>query len=144
MVFTGMSGAENGVRGRVYGLDAKTGREVWRFYTIPGPVQVGGDSWPSPSDPDPIKRESLSRGGGTVWQAPAIDPELGMVYFSTGNAGPDNDGSVRPVTICSPRRSWAWTTRPASTNGTSRKPTTTSGTSTCPVRSCCSTRRTTA
>jgi alcohol dehydrogenase (cytochrome c) len=96
MVFTGMSGSENGVRGRLYALDAKTGREIWRFYTVPGPGDIGGDTWPSPNDPDPVKRDAYLHGGGTVWQAPAIDPELGMIYFSTGNAGPDYDGSVRP------------------------------------------------
>ncbi len=36
------------------------------------------------------------RGGGTVWQTPAVDPELGLIYFSTGNAGPDFNGAVRP------------------------------------------------
>jgi alcohol dehydrogenase (cytochrome c) len=80
MVFTGISGGEFGIRGRVYALDAKTGHEIWRFYTIPGPNDVGGDTWPN----DDI---SYLHGGGAVWQAPAIDPELGMLYFSTGNAG---------------------------------------------------------
>ena len=51
MVFTGMSGSENGVRGRVYALDAKTGKEIWRFYTIPAPGDIGGDTWPSPTTP---------------------------------------------------------------------------------------------
>jgi glucose dehydrogenase len=58
LVYSGMSGAENGVRGRVYALDAKTGAEVWRFWTVPGPGEIGGDSWPSPNDPDPVKREA--------------------------------------------------------------------------------------
>jgi alcohol dehydrogenase (cytochrome c) len=80
MVFTGMSGGEFGIRGRVYGLDAKTGNEVWRFYTVPGPNDIGGDTWPNDDT-------SYLHGGGTVWQAPAIDPDLGMLYFSTGNAG---------------------------------------------------------
>jgi len=88
LVFTGMSGGENGVRGRMYALDAKTGKEVWRFYTIPGPNDIGGDSWPNDGF-------SYLHGGGTVWQAPAIDPELGLMYFSTGNAGPWN-GDTRP------------------------------------------------
>jgi len=96
LVYTGMSGAENGVRGRVYALDAKTGAEVWRFWTIPGPGEFGGDTWPSQSDPDPVKRDAYLHGGATVWQALSVDPELRMVYFSTGNAGPDYDGSVRP------------------------------------------------
>ena len=96
MVFTGMSGSENGVRGRLYALDAKTGQEIWRFYTVPGPGDIGGNTWPQPSDPDPVRRDAYTHGGATVWQAPAIDPDLGMIYFSTGNAGPDYDGSVRP------------------------------------------------
>jgi alcohol dehydrogenase (cytochrome c) len=96
MVFTGMSGGENGIRGRVYGLDAKTGNEVWRFYTVAGPGEIGGDSWPSPSDPDSVKAQAYTHGGGTVWQAAAVDPDLGMMYFSTGNAGPDYMGDVRP------------------------------------------------
>jgi quinohemoprotein ethanol dehydrogenase len=96
LVFTGISGAENGVRGRVTALDAKDGHEVWRFYTIPAAGDVGGDSWPSPNDPDPHKAAAWLHGGASVWQAPAIDPDLGMLYFSTGNAGPDDNGSTRP------------------------------------------------
>src|ERR1700681_568421 len=46
LVFSGMSGGENGIRGRVYALDARTGTEVWRFYTIPGPNDIGGNTWP--------------------------------------------------------------------------------------------------
>jgi quinohemoprotein ethanol dehydrogenase len=88
LVYTGMSGAENGVRGRVYALDAKTGAEVWRFWTVPGPGEFGNDTWPQGTN-------DYLRGGATVWQAISIDPELRMVYFSTGNAGPDYDGSVR-------------------------------------------------
>jgi quinohemoprotein ethanol dehydrogenase len=96
LVFTGISGAENGIRARVTALDAKDGHEVWRFYTIPGPNDIGGNTWPSPTDPDPEKVQAYTHGGASVWQAPAIDPELGMMYFSTGNAGPDYDGSMRP------------------------------------------------
>jgi alcohol dehydrogenase (cytochrome c) len=94
LVFTGMSGGENGIQGRFYALDAKTGQVVWRFNTVPNPGEFGSDSWPM-NDPDPIKANIYTHGGGTVWQAPAIDPELGMLYFSTGNAGPW-EGSLRP------------------------------------------------
>ncbi len=87
LVFTGMSGGEYGARGRVYALDALTGKEVWRFYTIPDPGDVGGDTWPVD--------DAYLHGGGDVWQTPAIDPDLGMIYFSTGSAGPHYDGSVR-------------------------------------------------
>jgi quinohemoprotein ethanol dehydrogenase len=77
----------------VYALDAKTGREVWRFYTVPGPGEIGAETWPM-NDPDPIIANMYLKGGATVWQAPAIDPELGMMYFSTGNASP-YEGSMR-------------------------------------------------
>jgi quinohemoprotein ethanol dehydrogenase len=94
LVFTGISGGEYGIRGRIYALDAKTGRELWRFYTVPGPGDIGAETWPM-NDPDPIKANIYLRGGGTVWQGPAVDPELGMIYFTTGNASPW-EGSLRP------------------------------------------------
>ena len=50
MVITGVSGGEFGVRGRVTAYDAKTGKLRWRFYTIPGPGQVGHDTWPPTED----------------------------------------------------------------------------------------------
>ena len=89
MVITGFSGAENGVRGMVKAFDANDGRELWTFHTIPGPGEFGHETWPQDSD-------AWQRGGGTVWQTPAVDPELGLIYFSTGNPGPDFNGSVRP------------------------------------------------
>jgi quinohemoprotein ethanol dehydrogenase len=88
LVVTGVSGGEFSIRGRVQAYDAKTGKEVWRFYTIPGPGEVGHDSWPANND-------SWRHGGAPVWQTPAVDPELGLMYFSTGNASPDLDGSRR-------------------------------------------------
>ena len=89
IVVTGFAGAEYGVRGRVKAFDAKTGKPLWTFHTIPGPGEVGHDTWPKDSN-------AWQRGGGTVWQTPAADPELGLIYFSTGNASPDFNGAVRP------------------------------------------------
>jgi alcohol dehydrogenase (cytochrome c) len=89
LVITGFAGAELGVRGRVKAYDAKTGALVWTFYTIPGPGEPGHETWPADN-------ELWRHGGATVWQTPAVDPELGLVYFSTGNAGPDFNGGVRP------------------------------------------------
>lgn len=88
MVITGLSGGEFGIRGRVTAFDARTGKERWRFYTTAGPGQVGGDSWPQGTD-------AYKRGGAPVWQTPSVDPKLGLLYFTTGNAGPDNNGSER-------------------------------------------------
>jgi quinohemoprotein ethanol dehydrogenase len=88
MVITGISGGEFGIRGRLTAYDAQTGKEVWRFYTIPGPGETGHETWPATGD-------AWKHGGAPVWQTPSVDPKLGLLYFSTGNAGPDNDGSGR-------------------------------------------------
>jgi alcohol dehydrogenase (cytochrome c) len=89
MVITGFSGGELGIRGRVKAFAARDGKLLWTFYTIPGPGEVGHDSWPKDSD-------AWQHGGAPVWQTPAVDPELGLLYFSTGNPGPDLHGGVRP------------------------------------------------
>ena len=88
MVITGVSGGEFSIRGRVQAYDAKTGEQVWVFNTVPGPGEVGHDTWPQDN-------ESWTHGGAPMWQTPAVDPELGLMYFSTGNASPDLDGSDR-------------------------------------------------
>src|SRR6202521_2391168 len=60
LVFMGISGAENGIRGRITALDAKDGHEVWRFYTVAGPNEIGGDSGPAPTHPDPVRAAANS------------------------------------------------------------------------------------
>jgi alcohol dehydrogenase (cytochrome c) len=87
MVITGVSGGEFSTRGSVSAYDAQTGAFRWRFYTIPGPGQFGHNTWPS--------NNSWKQGGAPVWQTPSVDPKLGLLYFTTGNAGPDNNGSMR-------------------------------------------------
>lgn len=89
LVITGFAGAEYGVRGRINAHNASDGSLAWTFFTIPAPGEPGGGSWP-----DDI--ESWKNGGATVWQTPAVDSELGLLYFATGNPGPDFNGSVRP------------------------------------------------
>jgi alcohol dehydrogenase (cytochrome c) len=88
LVITGTAGGDRGVRGRVTAYDAGTGRQVWRFYTIPGPGEVGHETWPQDSD-------AWKKGGAAVWHTPAVDPALGLIYFSTSNPGPDFNGSFR-------------------------------------------------
>ena len=87
-IYIGMSGGEYGIRGRLTALDAETGNEDWRFYTIPGPGEVGHETWPANND-------SWKHGGAPVWQTPSVDPQLGLLYFSTGNASPDFNGAAR-------------------------------------------------
>ena len=88
LVITGFAGAEYGIRGRVKAFDAHTGAPAWTFYTIPAPGELGHDTWPQDN-------EVWQHGGASVWQTPAVDPGLGLIYFSTGNPGPDYNGAVR-------------------------------------------------
>jgi alcohol dehydrogenase (cytochrome c) len=89
LVIVGYSGGEMASRGRVTAFAAKNGEEVWTFYTVPAPGEVGHDTWPEDTN-------AWQFGGAPVWQTPAVDPELDLVYFSTGNPGPDLHGGVRP------------------------------------------------
>jgi len=89
LVIVGYSGGEMASRGRVRAFSAKDGKPVWQFNTVPGPGEFGHDTWPSGSN-------AWEFGGAPVWQTPAVDPELGLVYFSTGNPGPDLHGGIRP------------------------------------------------
>jgi hypothetical protein len=72
----------------VKAYSAKDGKLAWTFYTVPGPGEVGHDTWPQDSD-------VWKYGGASVWQTPAVDPELGLVYFSTSNPGPVLNGNLR-------------------------------------------------
>jgi alcohol dehydrogenase (cytochrome c) len=86
-VLVGTSGGDDGVRGFVAAFDVQTGKEVWRFWTIPAPGEKGSETWPVGED--------YLRGGGTAWMPGTYDPELNTLYWGTGNAAPDFDGSVR-------------------------------------------------
>ena len=92
VVYTGIAGGDRGARGFVAALDAKSGKESWRFYTVPAPGEFGSDTWPKADDPDPKRAGAWKTGGANVWNTPAIDPDLGLVYFSTGNPGPEAGG----------------------------------------------------
>ena len=92
LVIVGSSGAEYGVRGHLDAFEAETGRHAWRRYTVPKPGEPGSETWPQ-SGP---YRTAWASGGGTTWITGTYDPELDLVYWGTGNPGPDYDGSVRP------------------------------------------------
>ena len=85
-VIVGTGGGDGPIRGYIAAFDAKTGAEVWRFYTIPGPGEPGNDTWAG---------DSWKVGGVGVWNAGAYDPETNLVFFGTGNPAPDWDGSTR-------------------------------------------------
>lgn len=79
VIVTGVSGGEYGIRGYVVALDAETGDEAWKTYTIPGPGEPGHDTWTG---------ESWKTGGGSVWMQPNYDSETKIAYVGTGNGGP--------------------------------------------------------
>src|SRR5688500_19783212 len=67
----GPAGGEYGIRGYVIALDPETGKELWRFNTIPAPGEPGSDTWPAGSD-------AWRRGGGPVWTTGTYDPEVNL------------------------------------------------------------------
>ncbi len=85
-IIVGMAGGDRGIRGFISAFDARTGKELWRFYTIPGPGEPGNDTWSG---------ESWRTGGAGVWNSGAYDADANLVYFGTGNPWPDRDGKVR-------------------------------------------------
>jgi alcohol dehydrogenase (cytochrome c) len=88
-VIVGVAGAEYGVRGFIDAYDAQSGKQVWRFYTTAGPEDAGHGTWRG------MDRKAWEHGGGSIWVPGAYDPELNLVYWGTGNAGPDYSGSER-------------------------------------------------
>lgn len=85
-VIVGTAGGDMGIRGIIAAFDVKTGKEVWRFHTIPGPGQPGNETWSG---------GSWMTGGAGVWNAGAYDPETNLTFFGTGNPAPDWDGRSR-------------------------------------------------
>lgn len=82
----GSAGGEYGIRGFIAAIDPKTGDELWRFNTIPGPGEPGHETWSG---------DSWKRGGGSIWVTGSYDPDLNLTYWGVGNPAPDWNGDVR-------------------------------------------------
>ncbi len=131
-VIIGNSGAEMGVRGYVAAYDAKDGRQLWRFYTVP--------DRPGANSEEHLKRAEATwqgswwtlGGGGTVWDSMAYDPKLDLLYVGTGNGTPWNQAYRSPGggTICTSTQSLRSSPPPVPTCGTTRRRPVTPGTST--------------
>ncbi len=85
-IVVGVSGGEYGVRGLLDAYDARTGKRAWRFWTIPGPGEKGHETW---------KGDSWKTGSAATWVTGAYDPDTNLIYWGTGNPGPDWNGDVR-------------------------------------------------
>src|SRR5438128_2792620 len=79
-VIVGVAGGEFGIRGFIAAYDVRTGKELWRFYTIPGPGEPGHETWAG---------DSWKTGGASVWMTGSYDPQLNLTYWGVGNPGPD-------------------------------------------------------
>ena len=86
LVISGTGGGDNGAQGFVAAFDQKTGKEVWRFLTLPKRGEPAWDTW---------KGTSLDRGGANAWFTGTYDPETSTLFWPTGNPGPDYNGDER-------------------------------------------------
>jgi alcohol dehydrogenase (cytochrome c) len=88
-IVVGISGGEYGIRGFLDTYDAATGARAWRFWTVPAPGEPGHETWGG-------KTASWKTGGAPTWVTGTFDPKLNLLYWGTGNPGPDLDGDDRP------------------------------------------------
>ncbi len=85
-VIIGISGGEYGIRGFLDAYDATTGKRCWRSWTVPGAGERGSETW---------EGDSWKTGSAATWVTGSYDPSLNLIYWGTGNPGPDYDGDVR-------------------------------------------------
>lgn len=85
-VIIGIGGGEYGIRGFLDAYDIQTGKRLWRFWTVPAPGEPGHETWAG---------ESWKTGSAGTWVTGSYDPELNLIFWGTGNPGPDYDGDVR-------------------------------------------------
>ena len=86
-MIVGVGGGEYGIRGFIAAYDAATGKEAWRFNTIPAPGEPGSDTWSG---------DAWKNGGGSLWVTGTYDPALNLTYWGIGNPGPDFNPAQRP------------------------------------------------
>ena len=100
-VIIGSAGSEYVTRGFISAYDAETGKQAWRFYTVPGepgkPDGAASDQvLESKARPTWNAQSWKMGGGGTVWDAMAYDPKLDLLYFGTDNGSPWNHAVRSP------------------------------------------------
>jgi len=84
-VLVGVAGGDSGMRGYLCAFSADSGEELWRLYTVPAKGEPGSESW----------GEFVEWGGAGTWLSGTFDPQLNLVYWTTGNPWPDFYGSDR-------------------------------------------------
>ena len=86
LVISGVTGGEHGANGFVAAHDQQTGKEVWRFWTVPKPGQPGSETWGG---------KDIEHGGAPTWFTGSYDPGLDLVYWPTGNPAKEYNGDDR-------------------------------------------------
>ena len=86
LIVTGVSGGEHGANGFVAAYDQETGKEVWRFWTVPKPGAPGSETW---------QGKDIEHGGAPTWFTGSYDAALDLVYWPTGNPSKEYDGVDR-------------------------------------------------
>jgi alcohol dehydrogenase (cytochrome c) len=86
-VVVGVAGGEFGIRGFLAAYDVSNGQQRWRFETIPGPGEVGHETW---------ENDAWRTGGGATWNTGSYDPSTDLLYWGVGNPSPVFSGDVRP------------------------------------------------
>jgi len=86
-IITGPAGGEYGISGFLAAYDAATGKQAWKFDTIPSSADAPGhETWAG---------DSWKHGSGSIWTTGTFDPALNTIYWGVGNAAPDWNGDVR-------------------------------------------------
>src|SRR5438105_12188479 len=88
-IIVGAAGGDQGVRDWIAGLDAQTGRRLWRNFTIPAPGEPGSETWKD-------KNNAWQTGGGAMWVTGTFDPATNQTFWGTGNPVPMYDPTYRP------------------------------------------------
>ena len=86
-VVIGVAGGDFGIRGFLAAYDVSSGQQQWKFETIPGPGEVGHETW---------ENDAWRTGGGSTWNTGSYDPSTDLLYWGVGNPSPDFSGDVRP------------------------------------------------
>jgi alcohol dehydrogenase (cytochrome c) len=86
LVISGTAGGDEGARGFVVAFDQATGKEVWRFWTVPKPGEPGSETW---------QGDDINHPSAATWLTGTYDPQLDTLYWPTGNPGPDLSGDQR-------------------------------------------------